>query len=57
LRIAERLEEGFKDQPDLLAAKLALHFEKGGDPKRAAHYHVRAATGARERLGNRETLK
>jgi DNA-binding winged helix-turn-helix (wHTH) protein/tetratricopeptide (TPR) repeat protein len=57
LRIAERLEEGFQDQPDLPAAKLALHFEKGGDPERAVHYLVRAATGARARLGDRETLK
>jgi DNA-binding winged helix-turn-helix (wHTH) protein/tetratricopeptide (TPR) repeat protein len=56
LRVAERLEEGFQDQPDLPAAKLALHFEKGGDPERAVHYLVRAATGARERLGDRETL-
>jgi tetratricopeptide (TPR) repeat protein len=56
LRIAERLEEGFQDHPDLPAAKLARHFEKGGDAERAVHYLVRAATGTRERLGNRETL-
>jgi adenylate cyclase len=57
LRIAERLEEGFQDQPDLPAAKLARHFEEGGDAERAVRYLVRAASGVRQRLGDRETLK
>jgi predicted ATPase/DNA-binding winged helix-turn-helix (wHTH) protein len=44
-RIAGRFEEGFQTRSGPLAATLALHFERGGDPERAVHYLVEAAAG------------
>ena len=56
LRIAKRFEQGYQTPSGLLAAKLALHFERGGDPERAVHYLVQAAAGVRQRAGDREAV-
>ena len=55
-RIAERLEKGFGSQSVAIAAELALHFERGGDPERATRHLVVAATGVRQRSGDREAV-
>ena len=36
--IGARLERGFADQPEAIAATLALHFQRGRDEARAQHY-------------------
>jgi predicted ATPase/DNA-binding winged helix-turn-helix (wHTH) protein len=55
-RIGERLEDGFGSQSVTIAAELALHFERGGDPERAVEHLVVAATGVRQRSGDREAV-
>jgi DNA-binding winged helix-turn-helix (wHTH) protein/tetratricopeptide (TPR) repeat protein len=55
-RIAERLEVGYSDQASAIAAELALHFERGGDPDRAVDHLVHAAAGVRQRAGDREAV-
>jgi predicted ATPase len=51
--IGERLAAGFASNPATIVAELALHFERGGDPARAAEYLVEAAVGVRQRAGDR----
>ena len=45
-KIGERLEQGFDTQTELVAAKLARHFENSGDNTRAIEYFSQAADGA-----------
>jgi DNA-binding winged helix-turn-helix (wHTH) protein/tetratricopeptide (TPR) repeat protein len=54
--IAERLELAYASEPGAIAAELALHFERGGDPERAVPYLVQAAAGVRQRSGDREAV-
>jgi len=54
--IAARLEQGFRNQPGPMAAKLALHFERGGDPEGAVRYLITAAAGVRQRAGDRQAV-
>jgi DNA-binding winged helix-turn-helix (wHTH) protein/predicted ATPase len=49
LRIAELIERGHAERPGDLAAELALHFEEGGDGRRAIHYRRLAAQVAANR--------
>jgi adenylate cyclase len=51
-RVAERLATGFASEPGTVAAEVALHFERGGDPERAAEHLVVAAAGVRQRAGD-----
>jgi DNA-binding winged helix-turn-helix (wHTH) protein/tetratricopeptide (TPR) repeat protein len=55
-RIGERLEDGFRGRSVAIAAQLALHFERGGDPERAVQHLVAAAVGVRQRAGDREAV-
>ncbi|MDE2451148.1 MAG: AAA family ATPase, partial [Gammaproteobacteria bacterium] len=55
--IADRLESGFGDRARELAAKLAVHFECGGDVARAAHYHHAAGDNAGTRTAAREAIE
>ncbi len=45
-RVARVMEELYSQRLDDLTAELALHFDRGGDPDRAAHYSLRAARHA-----------
>ncbi len=55
-RLAERLEVAFAGEPSAIATELAFHFERGGDPGHALQYLIAAATGMRERAGDREAV-
>jgi predicted ATPase/DNA-binding winged helix-turn-helix (wHTH) protein len=55
-RVAERLEAGFARERGAVAAEVALHFERGGDPERAIDHLVEAAVGVRQRAGDREAV-
>ncbi|MBM4256664.1 MAG: hypothetical protein FJ147_12305 [Deltaproteobacteria bacterium] len=54
LRIAERLAQGYGEQTSDVAAELALHFERGGDLRRAVHCLQQAAEQASQRLARQE---
>ncbi|MGO9452276.1 MAG: hypothetical protein ACLQDV_14725, partial [Candidatus Binataceae bacterium] len=56
LRIGERLEAAYGDQAAKIAAELALHFERGGDNRRAVKHTHAAASGAIARSANREAI-
>ncbi|MGO9450543.1 MAG: AAA family ATPase, partial [Candidatus Binataceae bacterium] len=56
LRIGERLEAAYGDQAVRIAAELALHFERGGDNRRAVKHAHAAASGAIARSANREAI-
>jgi DNA-binding winged helix-turn-helix (wHTH) protein/tetratricopeptide (TPR) repeat protein len=55
-RIAERLQAGYASDPEAVAAEVALHFERGGDPERAVECLLLAARGVRQRSGDREAV-
>jgi hypothetical protein len=55
-RIGERLEVGYGDKTDILAAELALHFEQGRDWWRAVRYREQAAKNALRRCAYREAI-
>jgi predicted ATPase len=55
-RIATRLEEGHAGGITSVAAELAAHFERGGDPERAVLHLAEAAAGVRQRSGDREAM-
>ncbi|MBX3220627.1 MAG: AAA family ATPase [Labilithrix sp.] len=55
-RIAERLEAGYAHRADEVAAELAMHFERGQVPMKAARYHLAAGDRAGRRYGLREAI-
>ena len=54
VRAGDALEAGYSDQPNMVAAELALHFEIGRDPERAIAYLTLAAEGAQQRAASGE---
>jgi predicted ATPase len=55
-RIGERGEEVFGERAREIAAELAMHFERGGDYKRASKYLQRAADNAIRRFAYQEAV-
>jgi DNA-binding winged helix-turn-helix (wHTH) protein/predicted ATPase len=55
-RLAERLESGYGERADELAALLALHYAHGQDASRAVPYYHRAAQNALARNGYQEAI-
>jgi DNA-binding winged helix-turn-helix (wHTH) protein len=53
-RIAERLEAGYPGHEEKVAGELAVHFEHGQMPAKAARYHVVAGEHAARRCGYKE---
>lgn len=53
-KIAERLERGFQGHEGEIAGELAVHFEQGQLPAKAAQYHADAGASAARRCGYRE---
>ncbi len=56
LRIGERLETAFGPRAGEIATELALHFEQGRDPDRAARYLEQAAANALRRSAAAEAV-
>jgi predicted ATPase len=56
-RVGERLAIGYASQADGLAAELAVHSERGGDPAGAVVWLERAAAGVRRRFADREAVE
>jgi predicted ATPase/DNA-binding winged helix-turn-helix (wHTH) protein len=56
LRIGERLERGYGDQTQEIAAELAIHFERAEDLHRAVRYLQQAAEYAMHRLAYQESI-
>lgn len=56
LRIGERLEQGYGNQTQEVAAELALHFERGKDLHRTVQYLHEAAEYATQRLAYQESI-
>ncbi|HEY8505806.1 MAG TPA: hypothetical protein VIL46_14570, partial [Gemmataceae bacterium] len=57
LRLGERLEAAHGGGAAAAAAELALHFERGGDDRRAVRYLCLAADNAARRYAHREALQ
>jgi DNA-binding winged helix-turn-helix (wHTH) protein/tetratricopeptide (TPR) repeat protein len=55
-KIAERLEAGYAGQEEQVAGELAVHFEQGQVPAKAAHYHVVAGDRAARGYGLRAAV-
>ena len=55
-RIAERGEEVYGERAREIAAELAMHFERGANPERAAKYLQQAADNAIRRFAYREAV-
>jgi len=55
-RVGHRLEAGWRGALDTVAAELAEHFERAGEPARAVPHHYRAATKALRRSANAEAI-
>jgi predicted ATPase len=55
-RIAQRGEEVYGERTNEIAAELAMHFEHGGDDRRAARYLHQAALNALSRSAYREAV-
>jgi predicted ATPase/DNA-binding winged helix-turn-helix (wHTH) protein len=53
-KIAERLEAGYAGQEEEVAGELAVHFDHGHVPAKAARYHVVAGERAARRCGYKE---
>ena len=53
-RTGERLERGYGDRAEEVAAELAMHFEQGRDPERAVRYRRQAGERALRRHAYRE---
>lgn len=54
--IADRLEAGHVPRTNEIAAELAIHFERGGDPSRAVAHLAEAANNAMHRLAYAEAI-
>ncbi len=55
-RIGLRLEAGYGAQAGEIAARLAVHFERGGEIRRAVHYWQQAGENAARRNGHSEAI-
>lgn len=55
-RIGKRLEQGYSERAQEIAAELAMHFEQGRDYRRAIQYFERAAENANQRCAHREVV-
>jgi predicted ATPase/DNA-binding winged helix-turn-helix (wHTH) protein len=55
-RIAERLEAGYPGHEEAVAGELAVHFEQGQVPAKAARYDVDAGEEAARRRGYQEAV-
>ncbi len=55
--VALRIEAGFEGQHLRVAAELAFHFERGGDPQRAIDFLGLAAEGVHRRFADREAVR
>ena len=55
-RIAKRMETGYEGDPGAVAAELALHYERGGNAGRAAHFLSLAAQGVKRRFADHEAV-
>lgn len=55
-RIALREEAGYGERSGDIAARLAMHFERGHDSSKAVWYHQQAAQQALQRSGYREAI-
>ena len=53
-QIGERLEQGYGEHTQEIAAELALHFERGQDTDRACTYHQQAGEEAFKRSAHQE---
>jgi predicted ATPase/DNA-binding winged helix-turn-helix (wHTH) protein len=56
-KIAERLETGYVGHEEEVAGELAVHFEHGQMPAKAARYHVVAGERAARRCGYKEAAE
>ena len=56
LSIGERMEAVYQGATEIVAAELALHFERGGNPLRAVKYLLQSAQLAVRQSAFRETL-
>jgi len=54
LRIGEGLETAYGERAEEIASELAIHFERGGDYRRALRYLAAAAARAQQRFAGRE---
>ena len=54
--VGEALEAAYGSRAAEIAAELAVHFERGGEPARRLHYLATAAARARRRFANREAF-
>lgn len=55
-RLAGHIERTYGAKRDELAARLAMHFDRGLEPDRAVRYYLRAAENANARYAGREAL-
>jgi predicted ATPase len=55
-RIGDRLEAGYGAQAGEIAVKLALHFERGGEPQRAVYYWLQVGDNAARRNAYPEAI-
>ncbi len=55
-QVARQLESLYGRQVNEVASEVALHFERGGDTDRAAHYHYYAGENALRRSAAREAI-
>lgn len=56
-RVAECLETRFGNQAATIASQLALHFERGGDGRRAIYHRLNAATMALDRYAYDQAIE
>lgn len=57
LRLAKRLQAAYQERSAEIAAKLAYHFEQGGDLTQAIHYLQQASRVASQRFAYHEALQ
>ena len=55
-RVGSRLEIAWRGRLDIVAAEIAEHFDRGGEPGRAIVHHQLAARRALRRSANREAI-
>jgi DNA-binding winged helix-turn-helix (wHTH) protein len=55
-RIAEYIEKANRKDPGEFAVRLAMHFDRGQEPRHALKYYQRAAENANSRYAGREAL-
>ena len=55
-KIGERLEAGYAQKEEEVAAELAVHFDQGNIPAKAARYHLAAGDRAQRQYGLHEAV-